>query len=153
MKQVNDFYYEAPRFEPERWRGCVEASCYAYALNVRVNKLVLIGDFIGRRCTSDTSDGELDEVLMEELECIFDYEAEEITDEKERLKAGQRRIFIEKSVHTGFYHMFREDEGGIWSHKMPGGLPQRVDRIALLNRLASGCTTVKCYLLTRKGLA
>ena len=152
MKQVQREFYELPpKFEPERWRKYLEASCYVYALNLPLNKMVLIGSFIGNVCKSDTPDDEIDRVLKEEVSYIFDYDIEEITEDYP-LKIGQKKIFIERNKY-GFYHMFREDEGGIWSHKMPGGLPQLVDRIALMNRLSSGCTTVKCYLLTRRGLA
>lgn len=115
-------------YNPSAWCECLEAGCYPYALNLMVNKFFLIGDLIGNTCTSYTSDDELISVFKEELEKIFNFEVEEIDTEYE-LKKGEKKIYLSREQHTGYYHLLRQDEDGMWSHKFPKELPIREDSL------------------------
>lgn len=120
--------YEIPHFEDDKWRAFIEAGCYPYALDLKVNEYYFIGEFIGKLCTANSTDIELVETFKEEVETIFEYEVQEVeTDyicqEEEKL------VYLQRDEHTGYYHLLRQDSDRLWSHKFPKELPIRVDSI------------------------
>jgi len=120
--------YELTKFNPDEWSELLEAGCYPYVLDLKMNDFLLIGDFIGKTCTSLTTDQELIEIFKEELSSIFDLEVIEVSTEYP-LKEGERKVYIQREDHTGYYHLLRQDNDGIWSHKCPRELPIREDSI------------------------
>lgn len=115
-----------PEFIPEEWKAVIEAGCYPYALDMPINKKVLIGDFIGKRCTEQVSDEMLISTLIEELNYLG-YKVREENSLSEVLKEDEKKIFLQREIHTGYYHLVRQDKDGLWSHKYPGELPTCLD--------------------------
>lgn len=130
MKKAEELrgIYELPEFNPNEWSEYLEAGCYPYVLDLKMNQFFLIGDFIGKRCTGSTTDEELVETFKEELNIIFDLDVNEVSTEYP-LKEGERKVYIQREDHTGYYHLLRQDNDGIWSHKYPRELPVREDSI------------------------
>lgn len=112
------------KFEPERWKETLRASCYYYAINVECKDFVLVGETIGKRCNDNVSDEELFRILKEELKATFNYEVEEV-DLTYKARKGEFKIYLERGKHRGYYHFFREDADGSWSDKRPGEFPQQ----------------------------
>ena len=129
MKSV--IMYRERNYNPKAWSNYLEAGCYPYALNLLVDKFFLIGDLIGKTCTALTSDEDLIKVFKEELKEIFDLEVEETSTEY-KTKENERKVYLQREEHTGYYHLLRQDEDGMWSHKFPKELPTRQDSIGLL---------------------
>lgn len=116
------------RYNPEAWSEYLEEGCYPYALNLLVNEFFLVGDLIGKRCNEYTSDEDLIRILKEELRKKIDFEVEEIETEYVT-KEDETKIYLQREEHTGYYHLLRQDEDGMWSHKYPKELPTRQDSI------------------------
>lgn len=112
-----------PEFIPEEWEKVIEAGCYPYALDMQINKKVLIGDFIGKHCTENVPDEILINTLIEELNYLG-YEVRVGDSLSRKLQEGEKRIFLQRDFHTGYYHLMRQDKDGLWSHKYPGELPK-----------------------------
>lgn len=155
MKKANRFrdLKNMPEFNPSKWEGFLEAGCYPYALNLKVNQFFLVGDLIGKRCTSNTEDDVLVKTLKEELEVIFDYEVKEVETDIKPQK-GEKKIYLQRHEHTGHYHFLREDSDGLWSHKYPGELPERKDSIGKIiedpDAMIDAPFIGWCFLLRRK---
>ena len=64
-------------------------------------------------------------ILKEELE-VLGYNAEEI-DVEDSISEDEMKIYLQRETQTGYYHFFREDADGLWSHKYPDELPTRKD--------------------------
>lgn len=142
-----------PKFEPSKWEEFLDAGCYPYALNLSANQFFLIGDLIGKTCVSTTPDDILVKILKEELETIFDYEVEEI-ETGVKAKKGEKKIYLQRHNHSGYYHLFREDSDEKWSHKYPGELPIRKDSIGQIiedpDAIVDKPFTGWCFLLRKK---
>ena len=137
---------ETPDYNPEEWVDFLDAGCYPYVLNMKVNKFFLIGDLIGKTCTSTTSDEVLIETLKEELETIMDYEVKEV-DIRVQHKKGEKKIYLHRFNHSGHYHLYRQDSDGKWSHKYPAQLPNRQ---YIEKAIDDNSFTGWCLLLKRK---
>lgn len=120
-----------PKFEPEKWRNYLEAGCYPYALNLKVDDFFLVGDLIDLRCTTYVSDEELISILKCELREIFGYEIYE-AEKDTNLKEGEKLIYLQREEQTGSYHLLRKDEDGKWSHKYPRELPTQKDSAGMV---------------------
>jgi|GEM_PF-7043532 len=91
---------------PNDWKDLKEAGCYSYAIGLKTNEYYLIGDFIGMRCNSKVSYEELINIFREEMIKIFNYDAEEVLVKTKVLK-GEKKIYIQRDNHTGYYHLLR----------------------------------------------
>lgn len=120
--------WNPPMYEPKEWNTCLDAGCYPYALNIKVNKFFVVGDLIGKHCNGSVSDEYLIAVLKEEVEFILDCELTEV-ETNTFLNEGERLIYIQREDHTGYYHFLRKDDNGTWSHKYPNELPTNRDSI------------------------
>lgn len=143
-----------PKFEPLAWRDARETGCYYYAINVKCDRFTLVGDILYGICTRKTSDNVLLETLIEELTKIFNYEVREgsIYDKVEK---DEFKIYLEREVHTGYYHFFRQDKYGIWSEKFPGELPKiylGFEKYVRKQQKIVNCNSTKgwCFILKRK---
>ena len=116
-----------PKFEPWKWKNFINAGCYAYILDLNVDKFFLIGSFIGRICSNKTPDNILIKTLKEELEVIFDYEVIQVGNSKIKTSKNEKKICLLRDKHSGYYHLLREDIDKIWSHKYVGDFPTRLD--------------------------
>lgn len=121
-KKVLRTIENSPKYNPKEWEKAIEAGCYPYAINLLVNKFFLIGDLIGKHCNEKVSDEELIETLKEELETIFDFKVEEV-DFNESVRKDEFKIYLQRDEHTGYYHIYRQDNNDVWSHKFPNKLP------------------------------
>ena len=119
-----------PKFRPNMWKHFINSGCYTYALDLRLNDFFLVGDFIGKRCTEKVTDQDLIRILFEELDyfgySIHQCETNFIT------TTCQRKIYLQREEHTGYYHFLRQDFDGIWSHKFPQETPVRIDSVGEL---------------------
>lgn len=145
-----------PDYDPFSWMNLKEAGCYPYALNLKTNKFFLVGDLIGKRCNSIVSDKILIETMKEELKSIFDYEVIEV-DTDELVARNEKKIYLQRDDHTGYYHFLRQDSDGFWSHKFPNELPERKDSYGQVIRdpdaMVESSFKGWCFLLRRKELA
>lgn len=116
-----------PEYDPTKWvAGAIDAGCYPYVIdNIYINKFLLIGDFLGDRCTSKTSNETLVVTLLKELRALG-YRAK-LVDSRHIQKKEEILIYLKREVHTGFYHFYRKDKDGEWSHKDVGQAPARVE--------------------------
>lgn len=117
-----------PKYRPNRWKYAINAGCYPYAIDMFQNEFFLVGDLIGKRCDNKVSNEQLINTLIEELNEIG-YEVIEIEDANEKINSDEFKIYLQREEHTGFYHFFRQDVDGIWSHKYPFELPTRKDSL------------------------
>ena len=112
-------------FRPNMWKHFIDAGCYSYALDIRINDFFLVGDFIGKRCNAHVSDQQLIETLIEEVSFLgFHIQP---TKTESPIRSDQRKIYLQRFEHSGHYHFLRQDSDGIWSHKFPQELPVQKD--------------------------
>lgn len=142
------------KFEPLSWRDALETGCYCYAINVKCDRFTLVGDILGKRCTEKTSDYLLIETLKEELTKIFKFEVKEASI-YDKTKKDEIKIFLEREVHTGFYHFYRQDKFRTWSEKFPGELPKiylGFEKYVRKQQKIVNCNSTKgwCFILKRK---
>ena len=128
MNKASKIVTKIPMYKPEKWKQTINAGCYTYVLNLFEDKFYLIGDFIGKRCKETVSDEKLIEVFIEEISEHFNCEIEEV-DSNKQLEKGKLKVYIQRHIHTGYYHFFRQDSNGFWSHKYPRELPTKVDSV------------------------
>lgn len=114
-----------PKYCPNKWKHSINAGCYPYAIELFVDNFLVVGDIIGKRCTSSVSDERLISVLKEELEEIGYYAFE--IDVDQEIGSEELKIYLQRNENTGLYHFLRQDEDTLWSHKFPGELPTRKD--------------------------
>ena len=142
-----------PKYEPQQWKKFRNAGCYPYCLDLKVDKFFLVGDLIGKRCDSHVTNMYLIQTLKEELETIFDYKVKEV-DTEYRTKKGEKKIYLQRDEHTGYYHFLREDDDNVWSHKFPNELPVRVDSIGNIiedpDSMVESAFSGYCFLLKRE---
>lgn len=95
----------------------IKSGCYPYAIGrFDIDKFLLIGESIGRRCNRQSDDIVLTLTLIKELEEFFNYRVFKST-RQEKVPIGQRKICLVRSVHMGDYHFFVQLSDGIWRHK------------------------------------
>ena len=143
-----------PKFEPLAWRDARETGCYYYAINVKCDRFTLVGNILYGRCTKKTSDNVLLETLIEELTKIFNYEVR-VGDIYDQAEKDEFKIYLEREVHTGYYHFFRQDKYGTWSEKFPGELPKiylGFEKYVRKQQKIVNCNSTKgwCFILKRK---
>lgn len=132
-------------FRPNRWKHFLKAGCYPYALNLEINDFFLIGDFIKKRCDYSVSDEFLKNVLLEELS-FLGYTPQE-TEIDFALNSNQLKIYLTRDTHSGYYHFYRQDNDGMWSHKDVNRIPVRITSLEdTINKLSTGW----CFVLTKK---
>ena len=112
--------------EYKKWKRKKGAGCYPYAMKVPIDKFCLIGDFVGNRCCSEVSNEVLIENLKKEAEEIFQYKIEETTLDSP-IKQNQFKVILVRIFHSGYYHFYRQNMDGTFTHKMPGELPLEVN--------------------------
>ena len=105
----------------KKWKKYLGASCYQYAIDFYSNEFLLIGDIIGKRCNEYTSDEKIIATLREELE-VLGYELTE-TETYAPLKKHETKIYFQRDQNSGYYHFLKQDNNGIWSHKIPNEMP------------------------------
>ncbi len=88
---------KTPKFEPGRWKNAKKAGCYPYAINIQKNEFFLVGELIGKKCTSKASDEILIKTLIEELD-VIGYFAKEISIEGE-IKENEQKIYLQREMH------------------------------------------------------
>lgn len=115
----------SPKFNPNEWEMFLKAGCYQYAMDWKMDEFFLIGKLLGKECKSYTQTELLIFTLMKELKSLY-YEVE-ITEPEVKAKEGEKKIYLQYFPSIGTYHLLREDDDGIWSHKYPRELPLRVD--------------------------
>lgn len=102
----------------------IKSGCYPYAIGrFDIDKFLLIGESIGRRCNRQSDDIVLTLTLIKELEEFFNYRVFKST-RQEKVPIGQRKICLVCSVHMGDYHFFVQLSDGIWRHKRLGFEPE-----------------------------
>ncbi len=123
----NRRFKEPPKFYPKRFKGdrLKWQGCWPYALNAKYGYFAVVGDFIGKRKKYNATNEELISTIIEEGE-YFGLEIKQV-DEEYKPKKGEYIIYLKRGIHDGYYHFFRRDENGIWSHKHPGKIPERVN--------------------------
>ena len=109
----------------EKWKKYLKAGCYQYAIDYFSNEFLKVGDIIGKSCNEYVSDKYLIGILREELRFLR-YEPKEIETDT-IVSKGDKKIYPQRSEHTGYYHFLKQDINGIWSHKFPGEMPITVD--------------------------
>lgn len=114
-----------PKFNSNEWEPFLNAGCYQYALDWKVDEFFLIGGLLGRACKLYTQTDLLIFTLMKELQSLH-YEVE-ITEVEKKTKEGEKKVYLQCFPSIGTYHLLREDDDGIWSHKYPRELPLRTD--------------------------
>lgn len=144
-------WYQKPKFTSKKWKKFLQSGCYSYALDLPMNEYALIGDFIDKRCSFSVGDDELLAVLKEELSTIFEYQIEEVNIDA-KTGRNEKKILLKRDIQTGFYHFFREDKGGKWSHKTMNKLPERINKEDIISKKEELATSW-CFLLKRKRLA
>ena len=107
------------------WENFLGAGCYQYAIDCYSNDFLVVGDIIGKRCDEHVSDETLIKVLTEELE-ILGYNVKEVETDY-TLQKGEKKIYVQRDEHTGYYHFLKQDSNGLWSHKYPGEMPTTID--------------------------
>lgn len=136
-----------PKYRPNRWKHAIKAGCYPYALDLFQDEFFLVGDFIGKRCDCQVSDNQLIDTLLEELEELG-FVVVEIEFVDERINENEFKIYLQRDFNTGYYHFFREDDNGIWSHKFPNELPIEKN----LKELKEDIYSNWCFKLKRKAI-
>ena len=111
------------KFNEQEWEKFKYASCYSYVLNLHINQCLLVGELIGKRCNVETSDENLIKVLKEEVQAIG-YNIQQI-EKEEIIKDNEFKICLTRDYTTDWYHFFRQDVDGFWSHKYPLEPPRR----------------------------
>lgn len=102
----------------------IKSGCYPYAIGrFDIDRFLLIGESIGRRCNRQSDDVVLTLTLIKELEEFFNYRVFKST-RQAKVQNGQRKICLVRSVHMGDYHFFVQLSDGIWRHKRPGFEPE-----------------------------
>lgn len=111
--------------EKNTWKQIsIKSGCYPYAIGrFDIDKFLLIGESIGRRCNRQSDDIVLTLTLIKELEEFFNYRVFKST-RQEKVPIGQRKICLVRSVHMGDYHFFVQLSDGIWRHKRLGFEPE-----------------------------
>jgi hypothetical protein len=123
MKSLFEYRSIPSVFEPDFWQKYINATCYTYVLNIITNERFYVGDIYRRERAEKTWDNnKLIECLTEELEylgfCVRLVDLNEKTD--------YQKICMVRSPEIGYYHFYRQDSDGLWSHKRPNQLPNRV---------------------------
>lgn len=114
-----------PNYSPSDWKEYKEASCYSYAINLPINRFILVGDILGNGINEKASDEELLSVLKKEIRFLG---AEiQLTTEDSKVEKNEYKICLIRDPRTGYYHFFRQDNDFLWSHKFPQEFPERVD--------------------------
>ncbi len=115
-----------PIFEPALWfRNCPRANCYPYALDLKINQPMLVGDMIQKRvkqCFCREDFNHFFQVFEEELDTIGLKIVDRMEDNAVGLK-GDLKICI-LFLYTGDYHFVRQDLDEIWSLKGTGSSPR-----------------------------
>lgn len=102
----------------------IKSGCYLYAIGrFDIERFLLVGESIGRRCNRQSDDIILTLTLIKELEEFFNYRVFKST-RQEKVPIGQRKICLVRSVHMGDYHFFVQLSDGIWRHKRQGFEPE-----------------------------
>lgn len=124
-KIINDNQYPM-KYEPAEWaKNYPKSDCYTYAIGLKMDIALLIGDIIGKRVTSHDSYEVQKSVFMEEMEALGFHVRECETGDK--TQKGEFKIYIEFNP-KGEYHFLRQDEDNLWSHKLFGNYPKRTDQ-------------------------
>lgn len=114
-------------FRPRRWAGrLLGAGCYPYAANFYCDRFIRIGDIIGNPCDMITPDDELIRTLEMEL-LYLGYQSVEEVQTDYILQPGEQKIYLRRAEQLGVYHMFRQNDDGLWSHKYHNKLPSEKD--------------------------
>lgn len=110
-------------FRPRKWAGrLLGAGCYPYAANFYCDRFVKIGELIGQPCDMVTTDDELIATLKEELLYLGYRSVREVRTDY-ILQPGEMKIYLQRLANLGTYHMFRQNDDGLWSHKFHHMLP------------------------------
>lgn len=120
-----------PSYEPQKWNNAREASCYMYAMNAHCNSFYLVGGLLAIKyrnyslvCRENAPDEVMIRTLKREAKEIFHYELEETTDLFSVPKGNRFKIYFSREYHSGYYHFYRQDRNGKWSHKDVSQLPE-----------------------------
>lgn len=114
-------------FRPRKWAGrLLSAGCYPYAANFYYEGFVRIGELIGNPCNMLTPDDKLIHTLYEELLYIGYQSVEEVQIDY-KIQHGEQKIYLRRLEQIGEYHMFRQNNDGLWSHKYCRSLPSEKD--------------------------
>ena len=136
-----------PEFDPIEWEEYPRATCYSYALGLKIDEGFLIGDFIGKRVTQSDSMYEQIDVLIEELEMLDLYV--DTCDTMDVVEEGFLKIYIEWN-EKGEYHFYRQDIDGKWSHKASGKSPKQYDEQGfLILNPEEIAKKGKCFIISR----
>lgn len=110
-------------FRPRKWAGrLLGAGCYPYAANFFCDRFIQIGGIIGKPCNMLTPDDELILVLQEEL-LYMGYQSVKEVQTDYKVQPGELKIYLQRMANLGRYHMFRQNDDGLWSHKFRNMLP------------------------------
>lgn len=120
------FKLEVPKkYCQQDWENFLNATCYTYALNLLTNERLYIGDiYLKKRIATSCSDQEVISALIKEAEAIG-YSISETT-ENEKVKKDELKICIVREDTVGYYHLYREEREGFWTHKKPMELPNNI---------------------------
>lgn len=112
-------------FNPKEWEEYPNAGCYPYALDWKIDRLLLVGELLESKCSQGVSAETLITFLMHE-QAALGYQIDAV-DVKHKCKEGEKKIYLQYFPKLGSYHMLREDSDGTWSHKYPNEPPSRKD--------------------------
>lgn len=142
------------KFEPQLWNDYLNASCYSFALNYFTNEIYHVGDiYPGKRFDISCSLSQLIETFIKEANHLG-YIVEE-TDLSDNDFDDKYKIFLVRNPEIRYYHFYRRGIDGIWSHKKPYELPNRIgyNGEIITNPFESaepGYIEGRCFSLTKK---
>ncbi len=108
------------------WCNYKNSSCYSYALNVFTNDRLYVGDLLNKRISCFDSDEYLIWTMSQEVSLLGGV-LSKCSNEIALTNSEFKICLVRESVGRRFYHFFRQEEDGFWSHKMPMELPQFFD--------------------------
>ena len=139
------------RYDPDEWEDYDGSNCYPYAIGLKTNEALLVGDIIGKRVTDKDSINTLLYILQLELEALG-FEMLECCTE-DIAPEGSFKIYLERNS-SGEYHFLREDDDGLWSHKAADFPPNRRDTGGYLitdpDSMCNPAFEGFCFMLTRE---
>lgn len=122
----NKYKIEVPAgYRQENWGGYLNATCYTYALNVFTDDRLYVGDiYLDSRVDTSCSNEKLIELLIQEVE-MFGVNISRC-DKDEKVGDNEFLICMVREDSVGYYHFYRLEEDGFWTHKKPMELPNNI---------------------------
>lgn len=112
-------------YTKDDWCDYLNATCYTYALNVFTNERLYVGDiYLNNRVDTASSDDDLIKSLIQEIE-LFGVTVIKC-DRNEKINDDEFLFCMVREETLGYYHFYRLERDGFWTHKKPMELPDNV---------------------------